>query len=121
MRRDLGLSYLGFPDDSVAENPPANAGYAGVACSIPESGISPGGRNGNPLQYPCLDNPLDRGAWWATVHGVARARHNRVTEHALSGFSHPMVKQSMKHQPAQTEHKTNQSVRNFEGERCPPG
>ena len=57
MRRDLGLSYLGFPDDSVAENPPANAGYAGDACSIPESGISPGGRNGNPLQFSCLENP----------------------------------------------------------------
>ena len=103
----MGLCNLGFPGDSVAENPPANAGDVGDACLIPESGRSPGGRNSNPLQYSCLDNTLDRGAWWATVHGVARARHDQATEHALSGFSHPMVKQSMNHQPAQTERKTN--------------
>ena len=39
-------------------------------CSIPGSGRSPGGRHGNPVQYSCLENPMDRGAWWATVHGV---------------------------------------------------
>ena len=43
-----------------------NAGNLG---SFPESGKSPGGGNGNPLQYSCLENPRDRGAWWATVHG----------------------------------------------------
>ena len=47
---------------------------------IPGSGRSPGERNGNPLQYPCLENPMDRGAWWATVHGVARVRHDLVTK-----------------------------------------
>ena len=41
-------------------------------CSITEWGCSPGGRNGNPLQYCCLENPMDRGAWWATVHGVTK-------------------------------------------------
>ena len=41
---------------------------------IPESGISPGGENGNPLQYSCMENPMDRGAWWATVHGVAKSQ-----------------------------------------------
>ena len=41
---------------------------------IPGSGRSPGGRRGNPLQYSCLENPMDRGAWWATVHGVAKSR-----------------------------------------------
>ena len=46
---------------------PANEGDAG---SIPGSGRSPGERRGNPLQYSCLGNPTDRGAWWATVHGV---------------------------------------------------
>jgi len=42
--------------------------------SIPESGRSPGGGNGNPLQYSCLENSMDRGAWWATVHGVAKSQ-----------------------------------------------
>ena len=41
--------------------------------SIPGSGRSPGGGNGNPLQYSCLENPMDRGAWWAAVHGVAES------------------------------------------------
>ena len=46
-----------------------NAGDAGL---IPGSGRSPGGGNGNPLQYSCLENPMDKGAWWGTVHGVAK-------------------------------------------------
>ena len=49
---------------------------AGDTGSIPESGISPGEGNGNPLQYSCLENSMNRGAWWATVRGVARVRHN---------------------------------------------
>ena len=52
----------------TVKNPPANTGDPG---SIPGSGRSPGGGNGSPLQYSCLENPMDRGAWWATVHGVA--------------------------------------------------
>ena len=48
--------------------------------SIPGSGRSPGEWNGNPLQYSCLENPMDRGAWWATVHGVARIKHDLVTK-----------------------------------------
>ena len=54
----------GFPGDSLVKNP-ANAGAAGDACSIPESGRSPGGGTGNPLQYSCQDNPMDRGGWQA--------------------------------------------------------
>ena len=50
------------------------------ASSVPESGRSPGGGNGNPFQYSCPNNPMDRGAWWATVHGVARVRHDLVTK-----------------------------------------
>ena len=61
---------MGFPAGSVAKDLPANAGDVG---SIPESGKSPGEGNGNPLQYPCLESPTDRGAWWATVHGVAKS------------------------------------------------
>ena len=58
-----------FPGGSVVKNLLANAGDLGV---IPRWGIAPGVGNGNPLQYFCLGNPMDRGAWWATVHGVAK-------------------------------------------------
>ena len=51
----------GFPGGSVVQNPPANPGDVG---SVRGSGRSPGGGNGNPLQYFCLENPMDRGAWW---------------------------------------------------------
>ena len=47
---------------------------AGDMSSIPESGRSPGGEHGNPLQYSCLENPMDRGAWWATVYGVIKSQ-----------------------------------------------
>ena len=61
----------GFPCGSAVKNPPANAGDVN---SIPGSGRSPGEVNGNPLQYSYLGNPMDRGAWWATVHGVANSQ-----------------------------------------------
>ena len=54
----------------VVKNPLVKAGDARDASSIPWSGRSPGGRKGHPLQFSCLKNPTDRGAWWATVHGV---------------------------------------------------
>ena len=54
----------------VVKNLPANAGDTGL---IPGSGRSPGEKNGNPLQYSCLGNPMDGGAWWATVHGVSKS------------------------------------------------
>ena len=60
---------MGFPDGSMAKNPPANRGYIGL---ISDSGKSPGEGNGNLLQYSCLRNPMDSGAWWATVYGVAK-------------------------------------------------
>ena len=56
----------------MVKNLPANAGDAGDTGSIPESGSSPGGRNGNPLQDSCLQNPMDRGAWRAIAHGVKK-------------------------------------------------
>ena len=56
------------------KNPPANAGDTGDAVSIPGSGRSTGGGNGYPFQYSCLENPMDRGAWRAIVHGVAKNR-----------------------------------------------
>ena len=62
---------MGFPGGMVVKNPPTNAGDAG---SIPRSGRSPGVGNGNTLQYFYLGNPMDRGAWRATVHGVAKSQ-----------------------------------------------
>ena len=57
----------------VVKNLPANAGDIRDAGSIPGLGRSPGGGNGNTLQYSCLDNLMNRGAWWATVHRVAKS------------------------------------------------
>ena len=62
---------VGFPSGSVVMNLPANAGDVG---SIPGSGRSPGEGDGNPLQFSCLGNLRDKGAWWATVHRIAKSR-----------------------------------------------
>ena len=68
------LLFMGFPVDSVVKNPPANARDSG---SISGSGRAPGGGNSNPLQYSCLRNPMDRGAWWTTQSiGLQRVRYN---------------------------------------------
>jgi len=66
---------LGFPCSSVIQESACNAGDLG---SIP--GLIPGKGNGNPPQYSCLENPMDRGAWQATVHGVAKLRHDLATK-----------------------------------------
>ena len=58
----------------MVKNPSASAGDLGGAGSVPGWGRSPGEGNGNPLKYSCLGNPMDRGAWWATVHRVTRVR-----------------------------------------------
>ena len=68
-----------FSDDAVVRHPPAIARDSG---SIPGLGRSPGRANGNPFQYSCLENSVDRGAWHATVHGVARVRYDFMIEHA---------------------------------------
>ena len=65
---------MGFPCGSVVKNPPANAGDAGDMGSIPALGRSPGEGNGNPLQYSCWENAMDREAWLAIVCGVAKSR-----------------------------------------------
>ena len=65
----------------MVKNPPDNAGHERDRGSIPGSGRSPGERNGTPLQYSCLGNPMDRGAWWATVHGVAKSKIPLSTAH----------------------------------------
>ena len=63
----------GFDGSLDGKKSTYNAGDLG---SIPGSGRSPGEGNGNPLQYSCLENPMDRGVWWATVHGVPRVGHD---------------------------------------------
>ena len=63
----IGLGHPRWHSDSLL----SNSGNTGDSGSLPESGRSPVVGNGNPLQYSCLENPLDRGAWQATVHGVA--------------------------------------------------
>ena len=63
---------VGFPDSSVVKNLPTNVGDGRGKDSIPQSGRSPAGGNGNSLQYSSLENPTDRRVWQATVHGVAK-------------------------------------------------
>ena len=73
---------MGFPGDS---NDKESARNTGDTDSIPGSGRSPGEGNGYPLQYSCLETPMDGGAWWATVHGVAKSRTR------LSDFTHSLT------------------------------
>ena len=68
---------ISFPHSSVSRESACNAGDPVL---IPGSGRSPGEGNGNPLQYSCLENPVDRGAWWATAHGVTRVGHDLATK-----------------------------------------
>ena len=72
------LRIAGFPSGSVVKSLPAIVRDVG---SVPGLARSPGEGNGNPLQCSCLGTPMDRGAWWATVHEVERVRHDLVTEH----------------------------------------
>ena len=76
------LKEPGFPGGSEVKASACNAGDVG---SIPGLGRSPGKENGNPLQYSCLENPVDRGAWWATVHGVTKGR-TRLSDFTFTFF-----------------------------------
>ena len=68
----------------AVKNLPAKARDLRDIGLIPGSGRAPGGGHGNPLQYSCLENPMDRGAWWATVHGVANSQTRLKQQHALT-------------------------------------
>ena len=72
------LAQKGFPDGSVVKNLPASARVAGDTGLIPGLGRSPGEGNGNHLQYACLENSRDRGAWWAITHRVRKVEHDIV-------------------------------------------
>ena len=73
---------MGFPGGSEVKNLPANAGDPS---SIPGWGRPPGGGNGNPLQFSCLENPTDRGAWWVAVHGVTESDTTEATRQQQQG------------------------------------
>ena len=66
----------------MVKNLSANAGDIKDTGSVPGLGRSPGGEHGTPLQYFCLENPMDREAWWATVHRITESDMTEVTEHA---------------------------------------
>ena len=65
---------MGFPDGASGKETPANTVDIRDVGSIPRSGMSPEGGHGNPQQYSCLDNSMDRGAWWAIVHRVTKSQ-----------------------------------------------
>ena len=80
----------------MVKNPPANAIDAGDSSSVPGSGRSLGGGNDNPLQYFCWDNPMDRGAWWATVHGATKSC-TRLNDFTLTFHFHALEKEMATH------------------------
>ena len=93
--------WQGFPGGMVVKNPPANAGDTRDSGLIPGMGQFRGGGNGNPLQYSCLGNPMDRGDWWAIVHGVAESgtaehthTHTHTRAHTHTLVSGPIQSQS---------------------------
>ena len=89
-RQDVSLSYLStwaFQVVLVVKNPIASAGDVTVTGLIPGSERSPGRGHGNPFQYSCLEDPMDRGAWRAAIHGVTGVRHDSMTEHTAHLFS----------------------------------
>ena len=73
----------GFRGGSDGKESTCSAGDTGDMALIPGSGISPGRGHGNPLQYSCLKNPMDRGAWQATVYGVAKSQTRLSTAHSI--------------------------------------
>ena len=77
------LYNMGFPGGSLVKNPPANAGDIRDACLIPGSGRFSGVGNSSPIQYSCLENSMDREAWWANSPWDSRVRHDCMTENTF--------------------------------------
>ena len=84
---------MGFPGGSDGKVSVCSAGDQGL---IPGLGRSPGEGNGNPLQYSCLENPMDGGAWWAAVHGVAKSR-TRLNDFSFTFHFHALEKAMATH------------------------
>ena len=80
----------------MVKNPPANAGDVRGVGLIPESGRSPGEGNSNPVQYSCLENPMDRGAWQATGHGVTKSQ-TRLNDFTFTFHFHALGKEMATH------------------------
>jgi len=89
--REYMLVPLGFPGGSEVKASACNEGDLG---SIPELGRSLGEGNGNPLQYSCLENPRDRGAWWATVQGISKSQ-TRLSDFTFTFFHLPIYSSSL--------------------------
>ena len=90
----FSMNILTLKGGTVVKNLPANEEDEGDGGSIPGSGRSPGVSNGNPLQYSCLENPTDRRAWWATVHGVAQSwkrQHTHIPLLTLKTFKNESI------------------------------
>ena len=79
---------MGFPGGSIGKESAYNAGNPGL---VPGLGRSPGEGNGNPLQYSCLEIPMDRGAWQVIVHGVTRVVHDLVTKLPPPPYIHEII------------------------------
>ena len=79
---------MGFPHSSVGKESACNAGDPG---SVPGLGRSSGEGHGNPLQYSCLENPMDRGTWQVAVHGVIRVGHNLATKPSMRKIGDKLV------------------------------
>ena len=79
---------MSFPDGASIKNPPANAGDIRDVGLIPGLGRSPGVEHGNPLQYSCLKNPMDRGGWWVMAHRVSKSQTllKRLSKHAYNAI-----------------------------------
>ena len=85
-----------FPGGEVVKHLPASAGDTRDSGLIPGLGRSPGGGHGDPLLYPCLENSMDRGTWWATVHGVTKSQTRLSTQHNnKQKKGHPSFLQSL--------------------------
>ena len=103
---------MGFHGGSDGKASACNAGATGDAGSIPGSGRSPVEGLGNPLQYSCLENPMDRGAWWATVHGVTKSwtRMKRLSMHALPAVQETQVQSLGREDPLEMEVANHSSI-----------
>ena len=86
---------MGFPGGKVVKNPPASVEDAGNVGLIPELGRFPGVGSGNTLWCSCLEYPMGRGAWWATVHVVAKSPDTQDTNRLMKGFGNLMVSGSV--------------------------